>query len=144
MASEDIKEAKLFRAVYSNRQLEEVLVDFWCNHFNVDVAKNVQQTQNLEHLLIGAYERDAIRPHVFGHFKPAQLPPGFNRQAVNQWAETVRGKVFDSNRWHGTVQLTSGEVGRESQRMWAAGPRIGHHKRFERNFQWLWRIRYLR
>jgi uncharacterized protein (DUF1800 family) len=73
VASDDTKEAKLFRAVYSNRQLEEVLVDFWYNHFNVDVAKNLQQTQNLEHLLIGAYERDAIRPHVFGHFKDLLL-----------------------------------------------------------------------
>ena len=32
---------KVFRAVYSNRQLEEVLVDFWFNHFNVDSTKNV-------------------------------------------------------------------------------------------------------
>ena len=69
VASEDLKEAKVFRAVYSDRQLEEVLVDFWFNHFNVDVAKNVAQVPNLVHLLIGSYERDAIRPHVLGHFK---------------------------------------------------------------------------
>ncbi len=73
VASEDIKAAKLFRAVYSNRQLEEVLVDFWYNHFNVDVSKNVPQVQNFVHLLIGSYERDAIRPHVFGHFKDLLL-----------------------------------------------------------------------
>ncbi len=77
VVSEDLKEAKVFRAIYSNRQLEEVLVDFWFNHFNVDVAKNVQtqglQTQNMIHLLIGSYERDAIRPHVFGHFKDLLL-----------------------------------------------------------------------
>lgn len=74
--AEDLKEAKVFRAVYSNRQLEEVLVDFWFNHFNVDVTKNITapgQSQNLEHLLIGSYERDAIRPHVFGHFKDLLL-----------------------------------------------------------------------
>jgi len=75
VASEDLKEAKVFRALYSNRQLEEVLVDFWFNHFNVDVGKNVAQaqTQNLLHLLIGSYERDAIRPHVLGHFKDLLL-----------------------------------------------------------------------
>ena len=78
VASEDLKEAKIFRAVYSNRQLEEVLVDFWVNHFNVDVNKaiqgpNFQQTPNLMHLLIGSYERDAIRPHVLGHFKDLLL-----------------------------------------------------------------------
>ncbi len=78
VASEDLKEAKVFRAIYSTRQLEEVLVDFWVNHFNVDVTKNVQAvnspgTQNLMHLLIGSYERDAIRPHVLGHFRDLLL-----------------------------------------------------------------------
>ncbi len=73
VASEDIKEAKVLRALYSNRQLQEVLVDFWFNHFNVDQAKNVAQTPNLVHLLIGSYERDAIRPHVLGHFKDLLL-----------------------------------------------------------------------
>ena len=45
VASEDLKEAKVYRALYSNRQLEEVLVDFWFNHFNVDQAKNVPQVR---------------------------------------------------------------------------------------------------
>ena len=73
VVSQDLKEAKVFRALYSNRQLEEVLVDFWFNHFNVDQAKNVPLVPNLVHLLIGSYERDAIRPHVFGHFKDLLL-----------------------------------------------------------------------
>ena len=73
VASEDVKEARVFRAVYSNRQLEEVLVDFWFNHFNVDSTKNIGMTQNLGQLLIGSYERDAIRPHVLGHFKDLLL-----------------------------------------------------------------------
>jgi len=76
VASEDLREAKVFRAIYSNRQLEEVLVDFWFNHFNVDATKNVASlanAPNLGHLLIGSYERDAIRPHVLGHFKDLLL-----------------------------------------------------------------------
>jgi uncharacterized protein (DUF1800 family) len=76
VASEDLKEARVFRAIYSNRQLEEVLVDFWFNHFNVDATKNVAtfgNAPNLGHLLIGSYERDAIRPHVLGHFKDMLL-----------------------------------------------------------------------
>jgi uncharacterized protein (DUF1800 family) len=77
VVSEDLKEAKVFRALYSNRQLEEVLVDFWFNHFNVDQAKNVGQLQlqlqNQVHVVIGSYERDAIRPHVLGHFKALLL-----------------------------------------------------------------------
>src|SRR5262249_4704407 len=72
--SQDAKEAKVYRAIYSNKQLEEVLVDFWVNHFNVDINKNVQNTQgNQVGLLIGSYERDAIRPHVLGHFKDLLL-----------------------------------------------------------------------
>jgi uncharacterized protein (DUF1800 family) len=63
----DLREGKIFRAVYSNRQLEEVLVDFWFNHFNVFEGK-----QSVRPLLAG-YERDAIRPHVFGKFKDLLL-----------------------------------------------------------------------
>jgi uncharacterized protein (DUF1800 family) len=59
----DLAEAKLLRATYSERQLEEVLVDFWFNHFNVFARKG--QTE----LYIGEYERDVIRPHVFGKFR---------------------------------------------------------------------------
>jgi uncharacterized protein (DUF1800 family) len=75
VVSEDFKEAKVFRAIDSTRQLEEVLVDFWFNHFNVDQAKNVNLplTPNMLHLLVGSYERDAIRPHVLGHFKDLLL-----------------------------------------------------------------------
>ncbi len=76
VASEDLKEARVYRAVYSNRQLEEVLVDFWMNHFNVDMTKNIaamQNAPNLGHVLIGSYERDAIRPHVLGHFRDLLL-----------------------------------------------------------------------
>jgi uncharacterized protein (DUF1800 family) len=54
---------KLLRAVYGARQLEEVLTDFWFNHFNVD-ARKVEDRP-----LIVEYERDAIRPHVLGRFR---------------------------------------------------------------------------
>lgn len=61
--NQELIENKLYRAIYSNRQLEEVLVDFWVNHFNVFNGKNQIR------LLLTSYERDAIRPHVLGHFK---------------------------------------------------------------------------
>jgi len=59
----DLEEAKLLRAVYSERQLEEVLVDFWFNHFNVFAGKGA--TRNY----VSEYERDAIRPYVLGNFR---------------------------------------------------------------------------
>jgi uncharacterized protein (DUF1800 family) len=56
-------QAKLIRTIDSKRQLEEVLVDFWFNHFNVSAEKNRTRW------MISAYERDAIRPFVFGKFR---------------------------------------------------------------------------
>jgi uncharacterized protein (DUF1800 family) len=74
VVSGDLKEGKVFRALYSNRQLEEVLVDFWFNHFNVFEGKNVQiQPQGVVRMLLASYERDAIRPHVLGKFKDLLL-----------------------------------------------------------------------
>jgi len=54
---------KVIRAVYSERQLEEQLVDFWFNHFNVFAGKG--RTSEW----IADYERHAIRPHVLGKFR---------------------------------------------------------------------------
>jgi uncharacterized protein (DUF1800 family) len=56
-------EARLLRAVYSPRQLEEVMVEFWFNHFNVFAGKGSTRA------LVAGYERDAIRPYVFGSFR---------------------------------------------------------------------------
>jgi len=63
----DLHDAKIYRALYSSRQLEEVLVDFWFNHFNVQESKG-----NIRYVIAG-YERDAIRPHVLGKFKDMLL-----------------------------------------------------------------------
>ena len=63
----DLVDAKLFRAVYGNRHLEEVLTDFWYNHFNVNLDKNGDRN------LVPGYESDAIRPHVLGRFQDLLL-----------------------------------------------------------------------
>ena len=55
--------AKVGRAVASERQLEEVMVDFWANHFTVFAGKGP------ERYFIAAYEREAIRPHALGKFR---------------------------------------------------------------------------
>jgi uncharacterized protein (DUF1800 family) len=59
----ELQSAKLLRAVFSQRQLEEVLTDFWFNHFNIYLEKGADR------YLVTAYERDVIRPHVLGKFK---------------------------------------------------------------------------
>ncbi|MDP1842321.1 MAG: DUF1800 domain-containing protein [Sediminibacterium sp.] len=53
---------KVIRAAYSNNQLQEVLTDFWFNHFNVSLTKNQSQQ------FVLTYERDAIRPNVLSSF----------------------------------------------------------------------------
>ena len=63
----ELIENKLYRAIYSNHQLEEVLVDFWMNHFNVFNGKGQDR------VLLTSFERDAIRPYVFGKFKDMLL-----------------------------------------------------------------------
>jgi uncharacterized protein (DUF1800 family) len=59
----ELQQAKLIRAVLSERQLEEVLVDFWGNHFNIDIKKGLCRP------LKGEDDRDVIRPHIFGKFR---------------------------------------------------------------------------
>jgi len=56
-------EARLLRALDSPRQLEEVMVDFWYNHFNVFSGKGIDRA------LVTSYENEAIRPHALGSFR---------------------------------------------------------------------------
>jgi uncharacterized protein (DUF1800 family) len=60
---EDLQQAKLLRAIYSERQTDEVLVDFWMNHFNVFAGKGQDK------FLLTEYERDVVRPRAWGRFE---------------------------------------------------------------------------
>jgi uncharacterized protein (DUF1800 family) len=57
-------EQKLISDIYSERQLQEVMTDFWLNHFNVYVRKS-----GIAPWEIATYEREVIRPHAFGKFE---------------------------------------------------------------------------
>ena len=59
----ELAQQKVLRAAYSERQLEEVMVDFWFNHFNVFAGKG------LTRIYLTEYERDTIRPRVLGRFR---------------------------------------------------------------------------
>jgi uncharacterized protein (DUF1800 family) len=59
----ELSMAKVTRAVYSERQLDEVLADFWFNHFNVFAAKGADRW------LLTEYERESIRPYTLGRFR---------------------------------------------------------------------------
>ncbi|HJU66360.1 MAG TPA: DUF1800 domain-containing protein, partial [Gemmatimonadaceae bacterium] len=89
----ELQTAKVARAVMSERQLEEVMVDFWENHFSVFAGKGP------ERYFLSSYERDAIRPHAMGRFRdllesvarsPAML---FYLDNWRSWAEADRATL---------------------------------------------------
>ena len=86
VVTEELQEEKLLRAVYSERQLDEVMTNFWSNHFNIYLRKNGEMPWYL-----ADYERDVIRPHAMGRFEgllvavahsPAMLVYLDNQQSI--------------------------------------------------------------
>jgi uncharacterized protein (DUF1800 family) len=59
----ELQQARLLRAVHTERQLYEVMAGFWSNHFNIFAAKGADRW------LSTSYDRDTIRPHALGRFK---------------------------------------------------------------------------
>ncbi|HYP52640.1 MAG TPA: DUF1800 domain-containing protein [Pyrinomonadaceae bacterium] len=59
----ELQASRILRAVYSERQLQEVMVDFWSNHFNVFAGKGADRW------LLTSFDRDAIRPNALGKFR---------------------------------------------------------------------------
>ena len=92
----ELTQAKLLRAIYSERQLDEVMSDFWFNHFNVFINKGADR------YLLTEYERDVIRPHALGKFEdllvataksPAMLFYLDNWLSVGPDSDLARGVV---------------------------------------------------
>ena len=63
----ELSQAKILRAVLSERQLQEVMTDFWFNHFNIFIGKDSDQWYTT------SYERDDIRRHALGKFRDLLL-----------------------------------------------------------------------
>jgi uncharacterized protein (DUF1800 family) len=61
--TQQLNASRILRAVYSERQLNEAMVDFWTNHFNVYAGKAATRW------LLPEYDRDVIRPNALGNFK---------------------------------------------------------------------------
>lgn len=85
----DLAGARLQRAVYTERQLEDVMADFWFNHFNVFFGKGADR------YLVGDYERAAIRPHVFGRFRDV-LGATAAHPAMLVYLDNARSTAADS------------------------------------------------
>lgn len=96
----DLYTARVLRAAYSERQLNEVMVDFWTNHFNVFVGKNAMPWYLI------SYDRDTIRPNALGNFKdlvvataksPAMLFYLDNFESVSPNAQTPTARGNNGN-----------------------------------------------
>jgi uncharacterized protein (DUF1800 family) len=92
----ELQMSRILRAAYSERQLQEVLVDFWTNHFNVFAGKGADRW------LLTSFDRDTIRPHTLGKFSellrataesPAMLFYLDNFQSVSPNAQPQRPAV---------------------------------------------------
>jgi uncharacterized protein (DUF1800 family) len=98
VAAEDVQ-VKLMRDIYSERQLQEVMVDFWLNHFNVYMKKSQQSPY-----FISAYVRQSIRPYALSNFtqllmatatSPAMLNYLDNSESVGPHSEyATHGAYF--------------------------------------------------
>ena len=94
VVTDELMQGKLMRAIYSQRQLQEVMTDFWFNHFNVFIGKGPDR------YMLTSYERDVIRPHALGKFEdllvatarsPAMLFYLDNWQSVGPDSDFSRG-----------------------------------------------------
>jgi uncharacterized protein (DUF1800 family) len=99
--SVELQASRILRAVYSERQLQEVMVDFWTNHFNVFAGKGADRW------LLVSYDRDTIRPHALGKFSdlllataqsPAMLFYLDNFQSVGPNAQLGEGNRLQAQR----------------------------------------------
>jgi uncharacterized protein (DUF1800 family) len=94
-----LQASRILRAVYSERQLQEVMVDFWTNHFNVFFGKGADRW------LLPSYDRDTIRPNAMGKFStllqataqsPAMLFYLDNFQSVSPNAVQGRAEMMNA------------------------------------------------
>jgi uncharacterized protein (DUF1800 family) len=143
VVNNELVEGKLLRAIYSDRQLQEVMTDFWFNHFNVFIGKGA------DHYLLTSYERDVIRPHALGKFEDvlvatAQSPAmlfyldnwlsvgpnsdvanGIPKQASKQSKERIRNKG-QTNQSKGKRNGLNENYGRELMELHTLGVNGGY------------------
>jgi uncharacterized protein (DUF1800 family) len=143
VVTNELVEGKLLRTIYSDRQLQEVMTDFWFNHFNVFIGKDADR------YLITSYERDVIRPRALGKFEdlliatahsPAMLfyldnwlsvgpnsdiANGIPKQANKEWKRRVRGRG-QTNQSKGKRNGLNENYGRELMELHTLGVNGGY------------------
>jgi uncharacterized protein (DUF1800 family) len=101
------QDARVLRALYSQRQLQEVMVDFWFNHFNVFGQKG------LDHLWVGNFEEQAIRPNALGRFRDLLLATARHPAMIfylDNWENSAPGSQMPNGRKAGINENYAREV----------------------------------
>jgi len=143
VVANELVEGKLLRAIYSDRQLQEVMTDFWFNHFNIFLGKGADR------YLLTSYERDVIRPRALGKFEdllvatahsPAMLfyldnwlsvgpnsdvANGIPRRANKEWKQRVRNNG-QTNQSKGKRNGLNENYGRELMELHTLGVNGGY------------------
>ncbi|MEA5576687.1 DUF1800 domain-containing protein [Anabaena sp. UHCC 0451] len=107
-------QARLLRATKSNRQLQEVMVDFWYNHFNVDAEKKRNR------IWVGAYEQEAIRPYALGRFRDL-LGATAHHPAMLVYLDNAKNRVSHSPGVNGKVAGLNENYARELMELHTLG-----------------------
>ena len=130
VAAEDIQ-VKLLRDIYSERQLKEIMVDFWLNHFSVYMNKSEEAPY-----YIAAYERNAIRPYALGRFEnllvatatsPAMLNYLDNSSSIGPHSDFIYPQLRQSN--NKQVSGLNGNYAREVMELHTLGVNGGYTQR---------------
>jgi uncharacterized protein (DUF1800 family) len=101
---------KILRATYSNNQLREVLTDFWFNHFNVSLTKNDCA------MYIPAYERDVIRPNVFGKFDNLLIATA-KSPAMLFYLDNFSSQANESDQQQNMMGMMENRVGNDKNKL---------------------------
>ncbi len=112
-------QARLLRSIDSPRQLEEVMVDFWYNHFNVAANKGINR------VWVGNYEQQAIRPHVFGKFRDL-LGATAQHPAMLNYLDNVQNTAPKSPGARGQRQGLNENYARELMELHTLGVKGGY------------------
>ena len=88
----ELSEAKIMRAVYSERQLQEVMSDFWMNHFNVFLAKGLDRVYTTD------FEENVVRPLALGKFEDLLMATAKSPAMLfylDNWISTAPAEVME-------------------------------------------------
>ncbi|MDA2923243.1 DUF1800 domain-containing protein [Acidobacteria bacterium AH-259-L09] len=114
--------AKLLRAVYSERQLQEVMVDFWMNHFNVFIAKG------LNRIFTTDFEQNVIRPRALGKFEDLLIATAKSPAMLfylDNWVSSAPAEVMEKRVSALRKRLAARFRDMQRRRQGAARPRRG-------------------